>query len=220
VAATVVRIAVPLVVAYLVGGIPWSLIIGKRFFGIDPRQHGSGNLGATNVLRTVGVRAAVVVLLLDIGKGALSVVVGMLFCPPTVTGNARDWVLIGVAMAAVLGHMYSPYIRFRGGKGVATAAGAVLVVMPLVWPILFLSFALVVALSRMVSLGSVIIAIEFPVLVWLLYPGRPAFQIFSVVAAVMVVFRHRSNIGRIYRGEESKISWSRRGEAVNGDSEV
>jgi len=218
--ATILRIAAPLVVGYLVGGIPWSLIIGKRFFGIDPRQHGSGNLGATNVLRTVGVRAAVVVLLLDIGKGALSVVVGMLFCPPTVTGNARDWVLIGVAMAAVLGHMYSPYIRFRGGKGVATAAGAVLVVMPLVWPILFVSFALVVALSRMVSLGSVIIAIEFPVLVWLIYPDRPAFKIFSVVAATMVVFRHRANIGRIYRGEESKISWSRRGEAVNRDSEV
>lgn len=216
---TVVRIAIPLVVGYLVGGIPWSLIIGKRFFGVDLRQHGSGNLGATNVYRTLGLGPAIAVLALDVAKGALAVLVAMLFCPPTVVGNARDWLLIGVAMAVVVGHMYSPYIRFRGGKGVATAGGAIAVVMPLPWPVLFLTFVLVVAVWRMVSLASIIAAIEFPILVWFLYPDHPAFRIFSVVAALLVIFQHRANIARIYRGEESRISWRGRGEAVERDSE-
>lgn len=215
----VVRISVPLVVGYLLGGIPWSLIVAKRFFGLDPREHGSGNLGATNVYRTVGTVGALVVLALDIGKGALAVAVGMLFCPPSVTGNARDWLLIGVAMASVVGHMYSPYIRFTGGKGVATAAGAIAVVMPLTWPIMFLTFVGVVALSRMVSLGSVVVAVQYPILVALLYPGRPAFQIFSVVAATLVIVRHRANIVRIYRGEESRISWKAQGEGAGEDPE-
>jgi len=214
-----VRIATPLIVAYLVGGVPWSLIIGKRFYGVDPRQHGSGNLGATNVMRTLGVRAAAVVLALDIGKGALAVAIAMLFCPPSVTGNARDWLLIGVSMAAVLGHTYSPYIRFKGGKGVATAAGAVAVAMPRVWLLLFITFVAVVAVSRMVSLGSIVVAVEFPILVAWIYQGHPAFLIFAVVASTFVIWRHRGNIARIYRGEESKLSWSRRGEAISKDSE-
>lgn len=214
-----VRIAIPLVVGYLVGGIPWSLIVGKKFYNVDPRDHGSGNLGATNVLRTLGVRAAAVVLALDIGKGALAVAVAMLFCPPSVTGAARDWLLIGVAMTSVLGHTYSPYIRFKGGKGVATAAGAIAVVMPHVWLPLLFTFVAVVAVSRMVSLGSVLVAIEFPLLVMWVYQGRTAFLIFAVVAASFVIYRHRQNIVRISRGEESRLSWSRRGEAVTKDSE-
>lgn len=216
---TVLRIAAPFVVAYLVGGIPWTLIVGKHFYGIDPRLHGSGNLGATNAYRLLGLRAAIIVLALDIAKGALAVAIAMLFCPPTVTGDARDWVLIGVGMAAVLGHMYSPYIRFRGGKGVATAAGAIAVVMPLVWPILFVSFAATLALSRMVSLGSIVVALEFPVLVWIFYPGHEAFLAFAVVGATLVILRHRTNIVRISRGEESKISWSGWGKPSEEDSE-
>jgi len=214
-----IRITTPLIVAYLVGGIPWSLIIGRRFYGVDPREHGSGNLGATNVMRTLGVKAAVVVLALDIGKGALAVALGMLFCPPSVTGDTRDWLLIGTAMAAMLGHTYSPYIRFKGGKGVATAAGAIAVVMPKVWLLLFVTFVLVVAVSRMVSLGSIVVAIEFPMLVAWIYQGRAAFLIFALVGSAFVIYRHRANIVRIYRGEESRLSWNRRGEAVTKDSE-
>lgn len=216
---TVLRIAAPLAVGYLVGGIPWALIVGKRFYGVDPRDHGSGNLGATNVFRTLGFRAGLAVFALDIAKGAAAVALAMLVCPPEIQGDARDWVLISVAMASVLGHSFSPYIRFKGGKGVATAAGTVAVIMPLAWPILFLSFVAVVAASRMVSLGSIIIAIEFPLLTWLLYGDRPALLIFSVVAAALVIARHWANIGRIARGEESKISLSRRGEAVSGSKE-
>ena len=216
---TILRIGVPFVVAYLVGGIPWTLIVGKTFYGIDPREHGSGNLGATNAYRLLGLRAAIIVLALDLAKGAAAVALAMLFCPPTVTGDARDWVLIGVAMAAMLGHMYSPYIRFRGGKGVATAAGAIAVVMPAVWPLLLITFVATVAISRMVSLGSILVAIEFPILVWLFYPGHEAFLVFAAVGSVLVLFQHRANIVRIYRGEESKISWSGWGGPKREDSE-
>lgn len=211
----IVRIAAPLAVGYLVGGIPWALIVGKRFFGVDPREHGSGNLGATNVFRTLGFRAGLSVFALDIAKGAAAVALAMLVCPPEVQAHARDWVLIGVAMAAVLGHSFSPYIRFKGGKGVATAAGTIAVMLPLTWPILFLSFVALVAAWRMVSLASILIAAAFPLLTWLLYPDRPVMLVFALVAATLVIFRHRSNIGRIVRGEESKISFSRRGEAIS-----
>ncbi len=131
----------------------------------------------------------------------------------------RDWVLIGVAMAAMLGHMYSPYIRFRGGKGVATAAGAIAVVMPAVWPLLLITFVVAAALSRMVSLGSILVAIEFPILVWIVYPTHEAFLVFAVVGSLLVLFQHRANIVRIYRGEESKISWSGWGGPKGEDSE-
>lgn len=215
----VLRITAPFIVGYLVGGIPWSLIIGKRFYRIDLRERGSGNLGATNVFRELGARAAIAVLLLDVGKGALAVSLAMLVCPSSVTGHARDWVLIGVAITAVLGHTFSPYIRFRGGKGVATAAGAIAVVMPYTWPILFLTFAAIIAGTRIVSLGSIVIAIEFPLVTWLLYPERPAFTVFSVATALLVVVNHRSNIVRILRGEERKLSFRGRGEAVSTDEE-
>jgi glycerol-3-phosphate acyltransferase PlsY len=216
---TIARIAAPLAVGYLVGGIPWALIVGKRFYGIDLREHGSGNLGATNVFRSLGFRAGLAVFALDIAKGAAAVALAMLLCPPEITGNARDWVLISVAMSAVLGHSFSPYIRFRGGKGVATAAGTIAVMMPMVWPILFVSFIVIVAIWRMVSLASIIMAIEFPILTWMLYPDRPALMTFAVVAATLVIIRHWSNIGRIARGEENKISLSRRGEAVSKTEE-
>lgn len=216
---TIARIAAPLAVGYLVGGIPWALIVGRTFYGVDPRDHGSGNLGATNVFRVLGFRAGLAVFALDIAKGAAAVALAMLVCPPEITGNARDWVLVSVAMAAILGHSFSPYIRFRGGKGVATGAGTIAVMMPLAWPILFVSFIVVVAAWRMVSLGSIVIAIEFPILTWVLYGDRPALVVFSLVAATLVVARHWANIGRIARGEESKISLSRRGEALSKTEE-
>lgn len=210
---TIARIAAPLAVGYLVGGIPFALIVGKLFFGVDPREHGSGNLGATNVFRTLGARAGLAVFALDMGKGALAVALAMLVFPQDITGNARDWLLICVGIAVVLGHSFSPYIRFKGGKGVATAAGVVAVMTPLSWPILFLTFVLVVAIWRMVSLGSIVIAVMFPILTILLYGDRLPLVVFSVIVAVLVIGRHRTNLVRIARGQEPKISLSGRGEA-------
>ncbi|MBS3956307.1 MAG: glycerol-3-phosphate 1-O-acyltransferase PlsY [Clostridiales bacterium] len=201
-----IRIAAGAVTAYFIGAIPFALIIGKRYYGVDVREHGSGNLGATNVLRVLGARAALATFALDIAKGAAAVGLGILFHAAYVSPSAYDWVLLGTMLAAVLGHSYSPYVRFTGGKGVATAAGALLVVTPLAWPVLFVSFVLVVYLTRLVSLGSVIIALQFPVLVVLLYGDRPALIVLSLVTAALVVWRHRSNIGRIIRGQEDRIS--------------
>jgi len=206
-----------LVVAYLLGAIPWALIIGKRFFGIDPREHGSGNLGATNVFRLLGVRAGAVTLLLDAAKGALAVAISRMIVSPAVFGQtASDWVAVAAMMAAVLGHSYSPYIGFKGGKGVATSAGCLFVLTPLATLILFVVFVVIVAASRMVSLGSIIVAIIYPPLVLWLYPGNLALAIVITVLAALVIWRHRSNIMRIAHGEEPKISLSRRGEAIVG----
>lgn len=218
---TIVRIAAPFVVAYLVGGIPWSLIVGKSFYKVDLRQCGSGNLGATNAFRALGVRAGVSVLALDMLKGALAVVLAMIVVPATITGDTRDWITVGVGMVAVLGHTYSPYIKMHGGKGVATAGGAVLAAMPMVVPPLLIVFVLVVYFSRMVSLGSIMLAVLFPLMTWVFYGNSPvgqdriAYVVFSLVAAALVLWKHRSNMVRIYYGRESRISFSGRGQALS-----
>jgi glycerol-3-phosphate acyltransferase PlsY len=192
--------------AYLMGAIPFSLIVGKLFYKIDLREQGSGNLGATNVYRVLGWKAGLAVAVLDVGKGALAVLVGTLLYPVAVDSNAHDWVRIAALICAVLGHSYSPYIRFRGGKGVATAAGGILFITPMAWPFLLLTFVLVIVIWRMVSLGSIAVAALFPALVMLLYGDRPAIILMSFIAAAIVLWRHRSNMGRIVRGEEARIT--------------
>lgn len=215
------RFAATLVVAYLLGGVPWALIIGKRFYGIDVRSHGSGNLGATNVFRALGAKPAIATLLLDAAKGAAAVGLAAWFVSAaTYGGTARTWAMIGATMAAMLGHSYSPYIGFRGGKGVATAAGAVLVLTPQPWAVLLAVFLVVFFATRIVSLGSIVIALGYPVMCFVFYPGDWTIIGFSCVAACLVVWRHRANIVRIWRHEESKIAFGGRGSAARkkGDS--
>jgi glycerol-3-phosphate acyltransferase PlsY len=203
-----------LVAAYLIGGIPWALIVGRRFFGVDPRDHGSGNLGATNVFRVLGARAGAATLLLDAAKGAVAVGLARALVPPEAVGmNASDWVAVGTLFAAVLGHSYSPYIGFKGGKGVATSAGGLFVLTPLAALLELIIFLGVLASFRIVSLASVVIAFAYPVLVLVLYPDSPPLVITAFVLAALVIWRHRANIRRILRGEERRISLSRRGQA-------
>lgn len=210
-----------LVVAYLIGGIPWSLVIGKRFFGIDPREHGSGNLGATNVLRLMGVRAAIATMALDIAKGAVAVGIARLLVPQATFGQtASDWVAVGAALAAVLGHVYSPYIRMKGGKGVATSAGGLIVLTPLAAIIELVIFVGLVVSVRIVSVASVVIALVYPPLVWWLYEGNVPYTVTAFALATLVIWRHRANLGRIVRGEEPRISLRDRGNALrNGEVE-
>ena len=201
--------------AYLTGGIPWALMIGKQFYKVDLRTEGSGNLGATNVLRVLGAKAAAATLALDMAKGAAAVGLAVLLVPTVPFGVvAHEWAMILATMAAILGHSYSPYVRLRGGKGVATAAGALLVLTPYPWPILLLTWLLVIALFRIVSLGSVVVAIEYPLLCVFFYPGDWLLIGFATIAATLVVWRHRANIVRIVRGQEPRVSFKDRGSAA------
>ena len=206
----VVGVIAVLAAAYCLGAIPWSLIIGKRFFGVDLREMGSGNLGATNTFRNLGYRAGAAALLLDVGKGALAVTIAEVAVSAAWFGaDVHSWVRVGAMLGAALGHSYSPYIRLRGGKGVAVSAGALFVLTPLAAVFELALFATVIALTRFVSLGSIIIAVVYPVLVVLLYPRDPALLVTIILLAALIVFRHRSNIVRIVRGEEPRLSFAR-----------
>lgn len=203
----VLRIWAAYVVAYLLGAIPFALIVGKLFYKTDLRRHGSGNLGATNVYRVLGWKAGLAVVVLDVAKGSAAVGISMLLHPMHMGESVHDWVLIGAMISAVLGHSYSPYIRFRGGKGVAAAAGGLLVLEPFAWPFLLLCFVGVIAVSRMVSLASILTALVYPALTIALYGDRKVLVGMSFLATAIVVWRHRGNIVRIWRHEEAKISY-------------
>lgn len=203
------RVALILVGSYLVGAIPFSLLVGKLFYKVDLRLQGSGNLGATNVYRVFGWKAGLSVAILDIAKGSAAVGLAALLTPAEFVSVQQDWLLIVAAMAAVAGHSYSPYIRFKGGKGVATAAGALLFVTPMAWIFLLVTFVSVIWITRYVSLGSISAAVLYPILVTTFYRDRPAVIVAGFVIAAVVLWRHRTNMVRLYRGEESKIQFKK-----------
>ena len=182
--------------AYLVGSVPFAFLLSRRR-GIDLREVGSGNVGATNVLRTSGVRTAMIAMGLDVIKGALAVVMAQ-----RLTGG------LGAAMAAglasVLGHIYPIWLRFRGGKGVATAAGVFAVLTPMALGIASATFVLVVWMTRYISVGSVVGALTLAV-VAVITDAPAVIEIGSVVAALMILQRHRSNIRRVFAGTERRI---------------
>lgn len=206
----VVRVIGAALVAYLMGSIPWAVIVVKLFWKQDIRTHGSGNTGATNVLRVFGTAPGLAVLALDAGKGALGVALAMLLVPPGWAADGLDWFGVIGALAAIAGHSFSPFIGFRGGKGVATATGAIIMLAPKIAPVMIVVFVLVVAIWKYVSLGSIVVVALFPGVSWLLYPDRRALLLFAFATAVLVIWQHRSNIGRIRRGEESRITFGRR----------
>jgi len=206
----VLRIVGAGLTAYLVGSIPWAVIVVRLFWKQDIRALGSGNTGATNVLRVFGTAPGLAVLALDAAKGALGVWLALLFVPAAWAADGRDWFMMLGAMASIAGHSFSPFIGFRGGKGVATAAGAIITLAPKVIPVMLVIFVVTVAIWKYVSLGSIVIAAFFPGVSWLLYPDRHGLLLFAVLTASLVIWRHRTNIGRIRRGEESKINFRRR----------
>ena len=184
------------VAGFVLGAVPFGFLIG-RASGIDVRRVGSGNIGAANLLRSVGRSAALLTLLLDIGKGALPVSLAR------GAGLAPEWQAAVVA-AAVLGHIYTPLLRFRGGKGVATTLGALAVAT---WPVAAASTAVwlaTAALFRFTSLAALVAAALLPGLAWWL-DGRGAFVTLGVALALLLVWRHRQNIGRLLRGTEPRI---------------
>lgn len=179
------------------GSVPSGLWLVKAFHGIDIRDYGSKNIGTTNVFRTVGTKTAVLVLLADALKGIIAVAV-MNYCFQSSLLN------VITALGALLGHNYSLFLGFRGGKGVATALGLLIFLMPKVAIGSFAIWFILVLLTRFVSLGSIVAAICTPLLAWYLnYPV--SYVIFSVIAAFFVVIRHKENIHRLLTGTESKI---------------
>jgi acyl phosphate:glycerol-3-phosphate acyltransferase len=197
--------------AYLAGSIPTSFIVGKVFHGIDLRKHGSGNLGATNAFRVLGARSALPVVVVDIGKGFMPV---WLF--PAWAGGGFGWTL-AFAAAAIAGHMFSVWVGFRGGKGIATSAGAFLALAP--WAVLggLLVWTAVTFATGYVSVGSIVTALLLPVLVALTpHVGGNALTWFALGLAAVVTWAHRANIRRLLRGEEHRFG--RRGAGSGSDS--
>ncbi len=188
------------VIAYFLGAIPFGYIVGKMK-GIDIRQHGSGNIGFTNVLRTLGPGLASLVLLGDAGKGWLSAFIGF-----QLAGEAG--VLIG-GLVAILGHSFSCFINFKGGKGIATGGGVLLYMSPLTLAILLSVVILICAVTRYMSLGSICAAWLAPVVLYA--TGAPRSYVIGIgVAALYVIFLHVPNIKRLVKGTENKLTFGKR----------
>ncbi len=193
-------------IAYLIGSIPFGYLIVKLTRGADVRQTGSGGTGATNVSRRAGKLAGVATLLLDALKGAVAVfVVAKLSDRFQLHWTTADWILMGAAVAAIVGHIFPVWLGFRGGKGVATGAGVFLTIAPLAILCAGVVFLLVVLITRYVSLGSILGAATIPLFVWLTGLRTPEVT-GALVGALLIVFAHRANIGRLIRGTESKFS--------------
>lgn len=183
------------VLSYLIGAIPFSYIFTRLFTGIDIREKGSGNVGSTNVLRTVGLKVALASFAGDVMKGVLAAWLGMHFGGYTLAAAC--------SVAAVTGHCWPVFLKFRGGKGVATSAGIVLFLFPQA-VLLILIFIIIVALSRYVSFGSICVAALLPLLLFIFHKPL-ALLVMGFIMAALVIFQHRENIKRILNGTEGKI---------------
>jgi acyl phosphate:glycerol-3-phosphate acyltransferase len=187
------------VLAYLLGGLPFGYWFVRLTSGRDIRTMGSGNIGATNVQRSMGTKAGLVVLLLDILKGFLAVWLAALW-------THSNSIAVALAVAAVmLGHCYPIFLRFKGGKAVACFVGAFLYIAPLALLATTVVFVLVVALSKYVSLGSILGALVFPFALWLISRPSPSVLSVSIFASALVIYRHKGNIARLCAGKENRF---------------
>lgn len=196
--------AIVLICAYLIGSIPSGLWIGKLFYKTDIREHGSGNLGATNTFRTLGKKAGLIVTIMDVLKGTAAVLLPLI---PIFSETSIHALILGIV--AVVGHMFPIFAGFRGGKAVATSAG---VVLGYAWPLfalLFVTFFLTLKLTKMVSLTSMIaalVALIYSIVYWFM-TGDFALFILIAFLFTFIVYRHRENIKRIKAGTEPKVKW-------------
>ena len=196
-------LAVWIIGAYLIGGIPFGFLIGKMR-GVDVRTVGSKNIGSTNVFRTVGKKWGLLAFFFDVMKGLLPTLAARHFA------SDPSWLPLGVGVATVVGHMLTPYMKFRGGKGVATAFGMMLGLIPALVGTAFAIFALVFACSHFISLGSCTAALFLAVTIWFPVLGTRGHAdlpqcILVTLIALFIIWKHRSNIGRLVKGNENKI---------------
>jgi acyl phosphate:glycerol-3-phosphate acyltransferase len=198
-------------VAYGLGSIPFGVILANLFGGTDVRKAGSGNIGATNVARVAGPQAGILTLILDIAKGA-----GAILLAGRLSKDSATWMMIA-GVAALVGHCFPVWLKFKGGKGVATAAGVFLVLSPVAFLGAVIVFLLVVIFWRYVSLGSVSAAGAMPLLIYFLWAPHhtpPMSVTFGALAsAVLIIYKHRGNLQRLVEGVEPKFSFSKNEEA-------
>ncbi|WP_066049610.1 glycerol-3-phosphate 1-O-acyltransferase PlsY [Robertmurraya korlensis] len=193
------EIALIVIVSYLLGSIPSGLIVGKAFYGIDIREHGSGNLGGTNTFRTLGKKAGIIVTAADILKGTLASFL------PAIFGVDGQFDPLIAGMIAVVGHMYPVFANFKGGKAVATSGGVLLACAPIMFIVMVIVFLLSLYITKFVSLSSIIasiVAVIYSVIVW-----EPMLIIVVSLLSLFVIYRHRANIKRIINKTEPKIKW-------------
>ncbi len=212
-------ILITMIVSYLIGSVPTAYLLGK-LKGIDLRCEGSGNVGATNAFRVLGPWAGALSLFLDIGKGWLAVTVlanvsvdlAALFGVGEVLplgAGPTDWLRVIAGISAIAGHNWTIFLKFKGGKGVATSTGVFLGLAPGALGLSLLLWLIIVILSGYISLGSMLAALGLPLFIWLLR-GETELVFFGLLIAILVVIRHRSNIERLLKGEENKIFLGRK----------
>ena len=191
-------VVVLMIVAYILGSIPNALWIGKVFKGIDVREHGSKNTGSTNAARVLGAKLGILTLILDISKGAIPTLIATMLLDSSIS-------VILVGICAILGHSFSIFMKFKGGKAVATTVGVLIVLVPGAILLAAVIFFLVFGITRYVSLSSMIGAISLPIWIILFYKNIPL-TIFGIIIAILIIVRHKSNIQRLLNGTESKFS--------------
>jgi len=195
-----------IILAYFIGSIPTAIIVSKLFFNIDIREYGSGNMGATNTFRVLGPKFGTIVMVGDMLKGILAVSLYNLL-PYYLTNELdRTNLMIGLGLAAVIGHIYPIWADFRGGKGVATLFGMVLAIQPIVAINCVGVFLLVLYLTRYVSLSSIIAGVALPICVLWIYNEKEVFyRVFAVAVAALIVLTHQKNISRLLKGNEGRV---------------
>ena len=202
-------LVVAIIISYLLGSIPTSIITGKALKGIDIREHGSGNAGGTNVFRVMGWKPGVFVMLVDAFKGFVATYwVAQLAFNIGIISN--DSVQLWCGTAAILGHIWTVFAKFKGGKGVGTAAGMLVALYPLALLICLITFAIIFAITKTVSLGSMSAAVTLPIVLTIFKfgldkPVSNVLYIFGFFAALLIIFTHRSNIKRLLAGQENKF---------------
>jgi glycerol-3-phosphate acyltransferase PlsY len=194
-----------LLIAYLLGSVT-AVLVGRRFFGIDIREYGSGSAGATNVYRVMGPKWGAIVMIADMLKGVLAVQLAFLLPDYVENEMAFQNLQTLLGLAAVVGHIFPIWADFRGGKGVATIFGMVLGISPLTAVGCITIFSLVLYLTRFVSLSSILAGISFPIFILVVFNvDNPLYRVFAITVALLVLLTHQKNIGRLLRGEEGKL---------------
>ncbi len=201
-----------LIFAYFVGSIPTAVWVSKKIYGLDIREHGSGNAGATNTFRVLGKKAGIGVMIVDMLKGFLAVKLSYLSVYAIGSEQLTN-LQVGLGLAAVIGHIFPIFADFRGGKGIATLFGMILGIHPIVAVSLVAVFLLMLFLTRYVSLSSMAASVAFPVLILFIFKDQApemSYKIFAIATACMVVLTHHKNISRLLAGNESKVKLSKR----------